>query len=212
MLGYTPGNAFANPFDNAIAQFMVDNPDIKVEITGYAPDDAGFAKLQTALQAGSGIDLLRLPSDRLPGFVQDDLIEPIDSYLTADDKADILPNILDVTVKDGKAYAWPLWVVPMGMYLNKDVFAEAKVDLPPHDWTWDQFVDTAKKVTFKRANGDQVYGWAGYVDPGVINTWGLWMNQDPSVRPITTDGKYGLILRLPPLDFSASPTWRWWTK
>src|SRR5581483_10409319 len=117
---------------------------------------------------------------------------PIDDYLTDADKADILPNVLDVTrVKDGKAYAWPLWVVPMGMYLNKDVFAEANVELPPHDWTWDQFVDTAKKLTFKRANGDQVYGWAGFVDPGVINTWGLWMNQDPSVRPITKDGKYG---------------------
>ncbi|HZQ05351.1 MAG TPA: sugar ABC transporter substrate-binding protein [Anaerolineae bacterium] len=192
VLGYTPGNAFANPFDNAVAQFMTDNPDIKVEITGYAPDDAGFAKLQTALQSGQGIDLLRLPSDRLPGFVADDLIEPIDDYLTDADKADILPNVLDVTrVKDGKAYAWPLWVVPMGMYLNKDVFAEANVELPPHDWTWDQFVDTAKKLTFKRANGDQVYGWAGFVDPGVINTWGLWMNQDPSVRPITKDGKYG---------------------
>lgn len=192
VLGYTPGNAFANPFDNAVAQFMKDNPDITVEITGYPPNDEGFAKLQTALQSGQGIDLLRMPSDRLPGFVDQDLIEPIDAYLTDADKADILPNVLQVTrVGDGKAYAWPLWVVPMGMYLNKDVFTEANVPLPPKDWTWEQFVDAAKKTTFKRANGDQVYGWAGYVDPGVVNTWALWMNQDPSVRPIMTDGKYG---------------------
>ncbi|MBI4673063.1 MAG: sugar ABC transporter substrate-binding protein [Chloroflexi bacterium] len=192
VLGYTPGNAFANPFDNAVAQFMKDNPDIKVEITGYPPNDEGFTKLQTALQSGQGIDLLRLPSDRLPGFVANDLIEPIDDYMTDADKADILPNILDVTrVKDGKAFAWPLWVVPMGMYLNKDVFAEANVSLPPPNWTWDQFVDAAKKTTFKRANGEQVYGWAGFVDPGVVNTWGLWMNQDPSVRAINADGKYG---------------------
>lgn len=192
VLGYTPGNAFANPFDNAVEQFQKDNPDIKVEITGYPPNDEGFTKLQTALQSGQGIDLLRLPSDRLPGFVADDLVEPIDNYLTDADKADILPNVLDVTrVKDGKAFAWPLWVVPMGMYLNKDVFAEANVPLPPKDWTWEQFVDTAKKLTFKRANGDQVYGFSGFVDPGVINTWGLWMNQDPSVRAINSDGKYG---------------------
>ena len=192
VLGYTPGNAFANPFDNAVAQFMKDNPDIKVEITGYSPDDAGFAKLTTALQGGQGIDLLRLPSDRLPGFVADDLVEPIDSYLTAADKADILPNVLDVTrLKGGKAYAWPLWVVPMGIYINKDVFAEAKVDLPSQNWTWEQFVDAAKKTTFKRANGEQVYGFSGFIDPGVINTWGLWMNEDPSVRPVTADGKFG---------------------
>lgn len=192
VLGYTPGNAFANPFDNAVAQFQKDNPDIKVDITGYAPNDEGFAKLQTALQSGQGIDLLRLPSDRLPGFVNDGLIDPVEPYLTDADKADILPNVLDVTrVADGKAYAWPLWVVPMGMYLNKDVFAEAGVEMPPKDWTWEQFVDTAKKLTFKRANGEQVYGWSGFVDPGVINTWALWMNQDPSVRAINADGKYG---------------------
>lgn len=193
VLGYTPGNAFANPFDNAIEQFNKDNPDIHVVITGYPPNDEGFTKLSTALQSGQGIDLLRLPSDRLPGFVRDDLVEPIDAYLTDADKADILPNVLDVTrVKDGKAFAWPLWVVPMGIYVNTDVFKEAGVELPPKDWTWDQFVDAAKKTTFKRANGEQVYGFSGFVDPGVINTWGLWMNEDPSVRPITTDGKYGL--------------------
>ncbi len=192
VLGYTPGNAFANPFDNAVTQFMADNPDIKVEITGYPPNDEGFTKLTTALQSGQGIDLLRLPSDRLPQYVRDDLVEPIDAYLTEADKADILPNVLDVTrLKDGKAFAWPLWVVPMGMYLNKDVFAEANVPLPPTDWTWDQFVETAKKLTFTRANGEQVYGFSGFVDPGVINTWGLWMNEDPSVRAITADGKYG---------------------
>lgn len=192
VLGYNPGNPFGNAFDNAVAQFMADNPDIKVEITGYAPDDAGFAKLTAALQSGQGIDLLRMASDRLPAYVAEDLVEPIDTYLTADDKADILPNVLDVTrLKDGKAFSWPLWVVPMGIYVNKDVFAEAKVDLPPQNWTWDQFVDAAKKTTFKRANGEQVYGFSGFIDPGVVNTWGLWMNEDPSVRPVTKDGKFG---------------------
>jgi multiple sugar transport system substrate-binding protein len=192
VLGYTPGNAFATPFDNAVAQFMVDNPDIKVDVTGYPPNDEGFAKLTTALQSGQGIDLLRLPSDRLPGFVRDDLIEPIDAYMTDADKADILSNVLDVVrLKDGKAFAWPLWVVPMGIYLNKDVFAEAKVDMPSKNWTWDQFVDVAKKTTFKRANGEQVYGFSGFVDPGVVNTWALWMSEDESVRPVGKDGKFG---------------------
>jgi multiple sugar transport system substrate-binding protein len=193
VLGYTPGNAFANPFDNAVAQFMADNPNIRVDITGYPPNDEGFTRLSTALQSGQGIDLLRLPSDRLPGFVRDDLIEPIDPYLTEADQADYFPNILDVVrLQDGQAYAWPLWVVPMGMYLNVDVFNEAGVELPPNDWTWDQFVEAAKALTFQRANGEQVYGFSGFVDPGVVNTWGLWMNEDPSVRPIRPDGTYGL--------------------
>jgi len=79
----------------------------------------------------------------------------------------------------------------MGIYVNKDVFAEAGVELPAKDWTWDQFVEAAKKTTFKRANGEQVYGFSGFVDPGVINTYGLWMNEDPSVRAINAEGKFG---------------------
>jgi multiple sugar transport system substrate-binding protein len=192
VLGYTPGNAFANPFDNAVAQFMVDNPAIEVQITGYPPNDEGFTKLTTALQGGQGIDLLRLPSDRLPGFVRDELIEPAEPYMTEEDLADYYPNVLDtVRLNDGQAYAWPLWVVPMGMYLNVTVFEEAGVELPPQDWTWDQFVETAKALTFTRDNGENVYGFSGFVDPGVVNTWGLWMNEDPSVRPIMEDGTYG---------------------
>lgn len=192
VLGYTPGNQFANPFDNAVAQFMADNPDIQVEITGYPPNDEGFTKLTTALQSGQGIDLLRLPSDRLPGYVRDELIEPIDSYMSDADKADILSNVLDVVrLKDGQAYAWPLWVVPMGMYLNVDLFEEAGVELPAKDWTYEQFVETAKQLTFKRDNGEQVYGFAAFVDPGVINSWALWMNEGPSVRPRTAEGKFG---------------------
>lgn len=190
VLGYTPGNAFANPFDNAVAQFVKENPDIQVDITGYPPNDEGFTKLTTALQSGQSIDLLRIPSDRLPGYVRDKLVEPIDAYLTPEDKTDYIPSTLQAVTFNEKPYAWPLWVVPMGIYLNKDVFAEANVPLPPKDWTWDQFVDTAKKLTFKRANGEQVYGFSGFVDPGVVNTWALWMNEDPSVRPVV-NGKFG---------------------
>jgi multiple sugar transport system substrate-binding protein len=192
VLGYTPGNQFANPFDNAVAQFMADNPEIEVAITGYPPNDEGFTKLTTALQSGQGIDLLRLPSDRLPGYVRDELIEPVEPFLSDADKADILPNVLDVVrLKDGQAYAWPLWVVPMGMYLNVDLFAEAGVELPSKEWTYEEFVETAKKLTFKRASGEQVYGFSAFVDPGVINSWALWMNEAPSVRPRTEDGKFG---------------------
>lgn len=192
VLGYTPGNQFALPFDMAVAQFMADNPDIQVEITGYPPNDEGFTKLSTALQSGEGIDLLRLPSDRLPGFVAEGLIAPIDDYLTADDTSDIYPNLLNaVRLEDGSAYAWPLWVVPMGMYLNKTVFAEKGVELPSKNWTWDEFIETAKALTFTRENGEQVYGFSGFVDPGVVNTWALFMNQDPSVRPVTPEGTFG---------------------
>ncbi len=195
VLGYTPGNQFAIPMEQAVAKFEEANPGIDVEIIGYTPNDEGFTKLNTAVQSGQGVDVLRLPSDRLLAFAQEGLVAPIDDFLTEEDKADIYPNVLDVVrvTDDGKAYAWPLWVVPMGMYLNVDVFEERGVPLPPEDWTWDQFVETAKQLTFTRDNGEQVYGWAGFVDPGVVNTWAMFMNEDPSVQPLVENNtKFGL--------------------
>jgi multiple sugar transport system substrate-binding protein len=192
VLGYTPGNQFAIPMERAVAAFEAANPGIDVEIIGYPPNDEGFVRLTTAVQTGQGVDVLRLPSDRLLQFVADDLIAPAEDFMSEADLADYYPNVLDVVrLQDNKAMAWPLWVVPMGMYLNKTVFEERGVELPPTDWTWDQFVETARQLTFTRDNGEQVYGWAGFVDPGVVNTWGMFMNEDPSVRPVVNGNTFG---------------------
>ncbi|MHB8646283.1 MAG: ABC transporter substrate-binding protein [Thermomicrobiales bacterium] len=176
VLGYVPGNATAKLMDAAVANFTKANPDIKVETTGYTGDQAGFTKLTQAVQGGGSVDIFRLPSDILPLLVQDNLVAPIDDFLTADDKGDIFPSLLDSVRVSGKAYAWPLWVPPVGMYLNLDIFKEKGVDPPKGAWTYDQFVETAKKLTFQRANGDKVYGYTGGIDPGLVNTWPFILN------------------------------------
>jgi multiple sugar transport system substrate-binding protein len=173
ILGYQPngGNQTGKLMDAAIAAFTKANPDIKVETTGYTGDQAGFTKLTQAVQGGDTVDIFRLPSDILPLLVQDNLVAPIDDFLTADDKADIYPNMLDSVRVKGKAYSWPLWVPPVGMYLNLDIFKERNVDPPKSGWTYDQFVEVAKKLTFTRDNGDKVFGYSGGIDPGLVNTW-----------------------------------------
>jgi multiple sugar transport system substrate-binding protein len=174
VLGYQPngGNQTGKLMDAATAAFTKANPDIKIETTGYTGDQAGFTKVTQAVQGGGGsVDIFRLPSDILPLLAQDNLLAPIDTFLTADDKADIFANMLSVVSIKGKAYSWPLWVPPVGMYLNLDIFKEQGVDPPKAGWTYDQFVDIAKKLTFTRANGDKVYGYSGGIDPGLVNTW-----------------------------------------
>jgi len=187
VLGYLPngGNATGKLMDAAVANFTKANPDIKAEVTGYTGDQAGFTKLTQAVQGGSSVDLFRLPSDILPLLVQDNLVAPIDTFLTADDKGDMITSVLDSTRINGKAYAWPLWVPPVGMYLNLDIFKEKGVDPPKMPWTYEQFVDTAKKLTFQRANGEKVYGYTGGIDPGLVNTWPFILN-DGSL-PLSTD-------------------------
>lgn len=47
----------------------------------------------------------------------------------------------------GKYYGSPYRVAPVSVILNKNMFEKAGVPLPPNDWTWDDFVETAQKLT-----------------------------------------------------------------
>jgi multiple sugar transport system substrate-binding protein len=224
VLGYQPngGNRTGQLMDAAVAAFMKNNPDIKVEITGYTGDQAGFTKLTQAVQGGQAVDLFRLPSDILPLLVQDELVAPINDFLTDADKADIYPNLIEAVSIDGNAYAWPLWVPPVGMYLNLDVFKEKGVELPPKDWTYEQFVEIAKQLTFERANGEKVYGYTALVDPGVVNSWpfilgegALPLNADntaysfdspEAVKGLQRLADLALVHKVTPPDFGAQTT------
>lgn len=66
---------------------------------------------------------------------------------------------------DGKVYALPTAATIWGVYYNKKLFDEAGVPYPKGPWTWDQFVETAKKITNP---GKGVYGaftpnWDAYL-------------------------------------------------
>lgn len=173
VLGYQPGGAGLGSrlMDEAVAAFEAANPGIDVEITGYPGTQEGFTRLTQAVQGGQGVDLFRLPSDILPLLVRDGLVAPIDAFLTDADREDIYPNLLQAVSIDGQAYAWPLWVPPVGMYLNLDIFEERGVDVPDGDWTYEEFVEIAKQLTFTRDDGTQVYGYTALIDAGVVNAW-----------------------------------------
>lgn len=176
-LGYQPGgsNLTGKLTDSAVNAFLKNHKNTKVNVTGYTGDQAGLTKLTQAIQSGGTVDIFRVSADEVPSMVKQNLIAPIDNYLSAADKSDIYPGMLSAMTINGKAYAWPLWVPPVGMYINLDIFKERGVDPPDDNWTYEQFVEIAQKLTFTRSNGDKVYGYTGQIDPAVINTWPIIM-------------------------------------
>lgn len=172
-LGYAPGGATTTGklTDAAIAAFMKANPNVKVQVTGYSGDQAGFTKVSQALQSEGTVDVFRTSADELPLLFKQGLVTPIDNYLSASDKSDFYSQVLDSIKINGKISSWPLWVPPVGMYLNLDIFKERNVPVPTDTWTYDDFVAIAKQLTFTRSNGDKVYGYTALIDPGVVNAW-----------------------------------------
>ncbi len=187
VLGYQPNNTTGKLTNAAVASFKKSHPGTTINITGYTGDQAGFTKLTQAVQGGGSVDIFRLPSDIMPLLVKRNLTAPIDDFLTADDKTDMYGNLLDAVATNGKHYAWPLWVPPVGMYLNLDIFAERGVQPPSDNWTYDEFVDIARRLTFTRSNGEKVYGYTALIDPGVVNAWPIIMGD--GALPLSTDNK-----------------------
>ena len=188
--GYQPhgANKTGKLTDAAAAAYKKAHASLKdVKATGYTGDQAGFTKVTQAVRGGTTIDLFRYPSDNLPLLVKQGLVAPIDEYLSADDKADFYPDILKSVTIDGKIYAWPLWVPPVAMYLNVDLFKERGIELPKDDWTYEEFVDIAQRLTFKRSNGQQVYGYTGAIDPDLVNTWSFLLGD--GATPLSEDNK-----------------------
>jgi multiple sugar transport system substrate-binding protein len=55
--------------------------------------------------------------------------------------------VVDDFEVDGGYYGIPKDIGTLGLYYNKDLFDAAGVDYPTNDWTWDDLMDAAEKLT-----------------------------------------------------------------
>ncbi|WP_169082586.1 ABC transporter substrate-binding protein [Paenibacillus sp. PL91] len=105
--------------------------------------------IATLEAAGTPADLTWIDSD-LISFDQAGLVEDLTPYIDKD------PTFQDVQLPEGffdtmtykdKKLAVPFVDVPMWILVNKDLLSKHGVEMPPNDWTYDDFREIAKKIT-----------------------------------------------------------------
>src|SRR5919201_2793637 len=159
---YTPGSTTAETVtsDGAVKGFKTRNPNFTITIQGGPFGPETDQKFDIAiLQQKAGPDVFHTTGgDVLKYAAAGQLSEP---PLTDAERRDFNASALTATTYKGKVVAYPLWIVPWFEYINLDLFKERGVT-PPKDgnWTYDEFFAAAQKLTFKRSNGKQVYGFA----------------------------------------------------
>jgi multiple sugar transport system substrate-binding protein len=87
--------------------------------------------------------------------------EPLDTLSQAtpiDDAGDIFPNLIEPMRFDGKLYGVPFRHSTDGLHYNEALFAERGITAPPR--TIEEFAEIVRKLTYKRANGAAVVGFA----------------------------------------------------
>jgi multiple sugar transport system substrate-binding protein len=138
----------------AIARFNKRYPNVKVvdqfnPITSWSDY---LDKLLTLSVSGKAPDLIHIATEGVQLGVHKKLLRPLNEFAEGDAAAkealsDTDPALVkSVTVGD-KSYLMPVAWNNMMIYYNTRVFEEAGIKPPSDDWTWEEFLEIAKKLT-----------------------------------------------------------------
>ena len=142
--------------------YMERNPNVTVNVTTVADPNANYyPKLQTAIAGGTPPDVASFQGWEWQTYADKNLLAPVDDFVTRDKFGDAYPqdfqSIIDSTHRNDKTYLIPLQFATMVMFYAKKVFDDAGVAYPTDDWTFDQFMEIAQKLT-KTEGDNKVYG------------------------------------------------------
>ncbi len=180
-----PGTTEApNAWNEEIAKkYMAENPNVTIEFTGVSWGD-GPQKLDVALAANEGPNIMYGYPALFGKMLSLDALAPIDDFVATLDEKDVkdfFPPAWDFATVNGKKWAWPWYYSSEGEWaINTTIVEEAGAkDLlpkgPEYKWTPEEMLALAQKCTFKRANGEEVWGlglWTNETQG--INLWPLW--------------------------------------
>lgn len=182
-------------FEDMIAQYEEAYPGVKVDyITVPAADFS--TKLQTMIASKKTPDVFYLAPENVMPWADSGIIADLSEFVADNDifdESNVWENAIDMyrydgtTPGEGAIYGLPKDIGPFAMAYNKDLFAAAGVTAPDPEspWTWDEFIEAAKKLT----SGDgssKVYGSAPYsLESAVWSNGADWLNADHTEVTVT---------------------------
>ncbi len=153
--GTGDGGDGLTPHQQIIQNFEDLNPNVIVQLEPVSGRDY-YARLLTQLSAKAAPDIMQIGDDAVPSFVSKNAFIPLDTYLeeSSFDAGIYLPGLLDPGKVDGKQYLLPKDYSTLAVYYNKTLFDAASIPYPTEDWTWEDLLATAQKLTIKDADGN----------------------------------------------------------
>ncbi|HEX7878093.1 MAG TPA: sugar ABC transporter substrate-binding protein [Candidatus Eisenbacteria bacterium] len=151
-------------YDQLVSSFHAGHPDILVDLIHVPNQNLYIQRLTTDFVAGTPADVFLLNYRRMAPFAAKGRIEPLDSRLKKSaliHEDDFYREAMEPFRWDGKQMAIPQNISSLVVYYNRSLFAAAGIPYPKPDWTWDEFIATAKALT-KDTDGD-----------GTIDQYGL---------------------------------------
>jgi len=178
-------------YKTIIAGYVTDHPNVKIAYSkqsglNYRP------RLQTQLRANQGPDIFMIHSSWVPMFTGDLAAAPEAIFPTNDFVSMFYPIVKDNLVVANRVYGIPMEVDGLGLYYNEDLLKFAGVTPPK---TWQQFLDSARKLTVKNELGQIQTAGAALGTATNVDNWseilGLLFLQQPSTTLASPGTKGG---------------------
>lgn len=155
----------------AVDKFNDAHDDIEVTLEAYG------GEFDTKISAGMGSndmpDVMYMWN--YPAYSQG--LEPLDSYIEKegeDYKKNFYDTLWNYNSYDGSTYGIPIGFTTHALFYNKDIFAEAGIDEPTNDWTWED-VQAASKTITEKCEGKKGFSFQMKPDPYDYEMY-LWSN------------------------------------
>lgn len=162
--------------------FEFNNPNIKIEIISTRDDSERynynngsgneqpktfkdpFVKMQELMEGDNPPDIVMMNYDQMSELLEKNLLAPLDSKMTEDkfDTTDYVPVVYDGIKSlspDGKIYALAPLFNSSALVYNKQLFADAGVEPPTDNMSWDDVFALASRVSKPEGN-KPVYGFS----------------------------------------------------
>lgn len=163
LLFYSNEANLSDKYDLINAEYMRRNPHVKIEMVYVAGADYAM-KVDTTILSGQQLDIcfFNLMSMYAPRAMQGEFYNMDELLENEGIKLSDVYNI-DATLEDGSVYALPGDVKPWLVWINKNDLEEVGLEIPPLNWTWDDYREYAKKLT-----------WGEGVDKHYGSLWHNW--------------------------------------
>lgn len=143
-------------------------------------------KLTTQVAGGNAPDVFYMHMDQFDNYAQRGALLELDPYIESGqiDLSDFEQSVIDIGEMDDNIYMVNVALSLGAVAYNADLLKEANLPEPTFDWTWDEFVELAKKSS--EALGGDVYGTT---DLGWDASWLHVYLRQHGKELYTTDGK-----------------------
>lgn len=137
-------------YQTLVTSFEDRNPDVKIELIHIPGQSEYRTRLAADFAAGSPADVVLINYRRFGPYAAKAAIEPLGPYLeksTVISKDDFYSQAIEPFTWQRQVMCIPQNLSSLVVFYNKNLFDQAGVAYPKTDWTWEDFLSTAQKLT-----------------------------------------------------------------